>query len=180
MFRSLDAVGVDGQFVRIPTDFGPGPTLVLLEHSDRADAQSGAPAWLPIARRLAATVAPLEYVVALMIDHSGPAELSFEIDTGYLYGRFDAEQVRARTVRLLESPDSLRSELGLAAGVDVFAFLVADGEVVWRADGLPTPALQQSLEAVHAVTTPVAQPVAWSARPIAVEADPSGSDGPVP
>lgn len=140
-----------GRYARVPTDFGPGPTLVLLV--DR-DATAAVDAWLPLARRLAAGDSPVGSVVAVIGERDG--------DTGTGTGSPPAgtaappssgrpvAETHVPVVSLTGTAAEVSARTWLNVGRGLHAVLLVERGVVWLATGLPTPGLERSLLAVVA------------------------------
>jgi hypothetical protein len=150
-FLGLDGVDATGRHVRVPTDFGSGPTLLLL--ADR-EALVDADAWLPLARRLASSGSGVGSVVAVVdagtVD--GDAGLSsLEHPTGRgVRGGPPGPAEGHPVAALTGTAEEVSVRTGLDVGRGLYAVLFVEGEAVWLATGTPTPGLERSLLAVVA------------------------------
>jgi hypothetical protein len=154
-FLGLGGVDGSGRYVRVPTDFGPGPTLVLLV--DR-EATAAVDAWLPLARRLAAGDSPVGSVVAVIGERDGDTGTGTGTGTGSPPAGTAAPPSSGRpfagahvpVASLTGTAAEVAARTGLDVGLGLHAVLFVEREVVWLATGTPTPGLERSLLAVVA------------------------------
>jgi hypothetical protein len=150
-FPSVTATDLNGRQVAFPDDFGPGPTLVLIAFQRWQ--QELVDEWLPLARELAGAYDGFDYYEFPVIARIyGPTR--WLVDGGMRAGIPDPE-ARARTVTLYVDKAGFRESLGLESEETVYALLVVDGEVTWRAAGRPTADreadLRDAVERTHAM-----------------------------
>lgn len=142
-FPELYARDCDGRSVRLPDDLGPDPTLLLVSFSPRL--ATDVETWLPLAADLAGSVPDFWcYDLLVFPELTDGVEVSLAAGLHADGGRFE----RGERVRSLVAHTDL-SAFGRALvleGFDrVYAFVLHEGRVRWRAFGPLTTPLERRL-----------------------------------
>lgn len=148
-FPELHGRDLDGRSVTLPTDLGSGPTLLLVRFTPHPSDE--AETWLPLVADLADSVPDFwcyDLLVLPEFPDGVPASMTDELH-GTLTDGGDVAGVRSLTVDT--DIEAFRRALVLDRPAQVYALLLRDGRVRWRAFGPLTTALERRLrEAVTA------------------------------
>jgi len=149
-FPELQARDLDGRSVTLPTDAGDGPTLLLVRFTPRlaGDAET----WLPLAADLAEAVPDFWCYDVLVLPELPEAVQSSLADELRITGDGGTDGghdggVDSRSLTAHTDLSAFRRALVLDGLDRVYALLLAEGRVRWRAFGPLTTPLERSLRA---------------------------------
>jgi hypothetical protein len=140
------------QKIRLPEDLEGALNLVLIAFQQWQQRQVDT--WLPLARRLEEAYPALRYYELPTIQRLNPLARTF-INEGMRAGIPDTV-ARERTITLYLDKRAFREALHLPSEENIYALLLdAQGQVLWRADGVLTADKAESLaQAVEQALAP--------------------------
>jgi hypothetical protein len=145
-FPELQARDLDGRSVTLPTDTGDGPTLLLVRFTPRlaGDAET----WLPLAADLAEADPDFWCYDLLVLPELPEAVQSSLADELRIAGDAGTGAgVDSRSLTAHTDLSTFQRALVLDGLDRVYALLLSEGRVRWRAFGPLTTPLERSLQA---------------------------------